>query len=131
MRSQRKNEYWRISQIDRAYLRNVVSPADKAKTLQELELVFEDGHWHEPTHFIVSGFDLSEIPQLPTQEDYPKGFHMPMGIGVPPAFQSYAELAEKPSGQEPLLQPPLGCRKTVGWITARWDWTVPSCIGMR
>ena len=45
--------------------------------------------------FIVSGLDLDRIPSLPF-EKYPDGLYMPMGIGTPPFFQTYDELAKTP-----------------------------------
>jgi hypothetical protein len=44
---------------------------------------------------IVSGFDASSLPQVPMTE-YSKGLYMPMGIGVPPFYQSYKDLQENP-----------------------------------
>ena len=89
-----KNEYWRLSQFDKAILREIVSPAT-SKPLAELELVFKNKGTGEVARFIVSGFDLAELPQLPV-EKYPDGLYMPMGIGVPPFFQSYDQLEKHP-----------------------------------
>jgi hypothetical protein len=85
-----KNEYWRMNQFDKAILREIVSPAT-SKPLQELELVFGSRQTGEKCRFIVSGFDVAALPQLPIH-DYPKGLYMPMGIGTPAFFQSYDEL---------------------------------------
>jgi hypothetical protein len=54
-------------------------------------LDFIDGRTGKPTSFIVSKIDLQSLSQLDIAE-YPKGVYMPMGIGVPPSFQSYADL---------------------------------------
>ena len=70
--------------------------------LDELELVFEDGRTHDSTRFFVSGFDLAAIPTL-TKEEYPKGLYMPMGIGVPPFFQTYDQLENAPSVKSPYF----------------------------
>ena len=43
----------------------------------------------------ATGFDLATLPRLPIK-DYPKGKYMPMGIGVPPFFQSYEDLQKTP-----------------------------------
>jgi hypothetical protein len=96
-----KNEYWRIDQFDKAILRQIVSPA-MSKPLQELELVFQSRETGQPCRFIVSGFDLSALPQLPVH-DYPKGLYMPMGIGVPPFFQTYQELQKNPPDKSPYF----------------------------
>jgi len=95
-----KNEYWRLSRFEKGILREVVSPA-ASKRLDELELVFtgKDG---STNRFIISGFDLATLPQLPLQE-YPKGLYMPMGIGVPPFFQSYDDLAKNPPDKSPYF----------------------------
>ena len=96
-----KNEYRRIDRFDKVLLREVKSPAT-AKPLYELELVFSSTHRPGLSRFIVSGFDLDSLPRLPVAE-YPKGLYMPMGIGVPPFFQSYEELRNNPPQQSPYV----------------------------
>jgi uncharacterized membrane protein YdjX (TVP38/TMEM64 family) len=96
-----KNEYWRINQFDKAILREIVSPAT-SKPLHELELLFHSRQTGEPCRFIVSGFDLSALPRLPVGE-YPTGLYMPMGIGVPPFFQSYDDLQKNPPDKSPYF----------------------------
>jgi hypothetical protein len=96
----RKNQFGRLAHFDKAVLREVVSPAT-ATPLQELELQFT-GSRGETCRFLVSGFDLSALPQLPVQ-DYPRGLYMPMGIGVPPFYQSYAELEKNPPDRSPYF----------------------------
>lgn len=97
----RKNEYWRMNRFDKAILREVVSPA-ASKPLHELELVFQSRQTGEPCRFLVSGFDPAELPQLAVKE-YPKGLYLPMGIGVPPFFQSYEELQKNPPHRSPYF----------------------------
>jgi hypothetical protein len=89
-----KNQYWRMDRFEKAILREISTPASET-SLQELELVFTSTKQEGVCRFIVSGFDLAKLPQLRMQ-DYPNGFYMPMGIGVPPFFQSYDELTQKP-----------------------------------
>lgn len=96
-----KNQYGRMDRFDKAILREVVSPAS-AKPLHELELIFRSSQQDGVCRFLVSGFDLNALPQLPTS-DYPKGLYMPMGIGVPPFFQSYQELQQQPPYQSPYV----------------------------
>ncbi len=96
-----KNEYWRLAKFDKAILRDVKSPASD-KPLLEIELVFTNGRTGEPTRFIVSGVDLQSLPQLDIS-DYPKGLYMPMGIGVPPFFQSYEDLEKGPPDKSPYF----------------------------
>lgn len=96
-----KNEYWRLAKFDGAILRDIRSPGQPSKTLQELELIFEDIRGNK-SRFIASGFDLHALPQLAATE-YPQGFYMPMGIGVPPFFQSYDELKKNPPDQSPYF----------------------------
>ena len=95
-----KNEYHRFATLDEAIFRDIVSPS-AAKPLQELELVFtgKDG---EKCRFFVSGFDSSALPELPV-EKYPDGMYMPMGIGVPPFYQSYEKLEKNPPEQSPYF----------------------------
>ncbi len=88
------NKYWQVGEFESALIRNI-SPASGYKGLQELELTFNDTLSGENNRFIISGFDLNALPQLDTQ-DYPKGLYMPMGINVPPFYQTYDELLEKP-----------------------------------
>ena len=95
-----KNEFWRLARLERAFLRNVRSPAGD-RTLNELELVFADAKG-EPCRFLVSGFDLAALPRLPAGE-YTKGLYMPMGIGTPPFFQSYDELQKTPPDRSPYF----------------------------
>jgi hypothetical protein len=64
-------------------------------------LVFLDRNGQK-NRFIVSGFEFSALPQL-KNEDYPKGLYMPMGIGVPPFFQSYKELKKNPPDKSPYF----------------------------
>jgi hypothetical protein len=96
-----KNEYRRLARFEKALLRDVVSPAT-AKPLQELELVFADKGTGARCRFVVSGFDLAALPQLPVGR-YPDGLYMPMGIGVPPFYQSYEALLKNPPDKSPYF----------------------------
>jgi uncharacterized membrane protein YdjX (TVP38/TMEM64 family) len=107
-----KNEYRRIDRFDRAILREIKSPATDKK-LHELELVFSSTRREEVSRFYVSGFDLAALPRLPVK-DYPKGFYMPMGIGVPPFYQSYEELEKNPPQRSPHVSVLLD--EQGGWI---------------
>jgi hypothetical protein len=95
-----KNEYWRLSRLEKGIWREIASPA-ASRPLHELELVFtgKDGG---TCRFLVSGFDLAALPRLPTRE-YPKGLYMPMGIGVPPFFQGYDELTKNAPDKSPYF----------------------------
>jgi len=86
--------------LKKLFWREIVSPAS-AKPLRELELVFSSGKQEGVCRFLVSGFDLEALPRLP-MADYPKGLYMPMGIGVPPFFQSYDDLQKQPPHQSPM-----------------------------
>jgi hypothetical protein len=102
-----KTQYWRMDRFEKAILRRIESPATE-QPLDELELVFTSSNSGETCRFLVSGFDLNALPQLPVP-DYPHGLYMPMGIGVPPFFQSYEELQRQPPDRSPyasvLLDP--------------------------
>lgn len=93
-----KNEYWRLASFDKAILREITTPAGPKK-LHELELVFRDRDGN-PQRFIVGGVDLASLPRLPIR-DYPEGLYMPMGIGVPPFYQDYAQLQANPPQESP------------------------------
>jgi uncharacterized membrane protein YdjX (TVP38/TMEM64 family) len=96
-----KNAYRRMDRFEKAVLREVISPATDWP-LHELELVFAGSKLGGKSHFFISGFDLKALPPLPVR-DYPRGLYMPMGIGVPPFFQSYEELRKSPPHQGPYF----------------------------
>jgi uncharacterized membrane protein YdjX (TVP38/TMEM64 family) len=96
-----KNEYRRLDRFDRAFFREIRSPAID-RTLHELELVFSSTKREGKSRFLVSGFDLAALPRL-SVKDYPKGLYMPMGIGVPPFFQSCEELEKSPPHRSPYV----------------------------
>jgi hypothetical protein len=81
-----KNKLWRFRRFEKGILREVACP-ETCRPLHELELVFSSGRAGEMSRFLVSGFDLETIPALPV-EQYFRGLYMPMGIGIPPFFQS-------------------------------------------
>ena len=87
-----KNQYWRLANFEDAVLREVQSPAS-AKPLQEIELRFRSQDRQEVARLVVSGIRIDELPQLPVAR-YSEGLYMPMGIGVPPFFQTYSDLQE-------------------------------------
>lgn len=98
------NEYWRIAEFEKAIFREIRS-ANSKRPLHELELVFSSGPGGgdeaPQTHRVfVGGIDLAQIPRLPRQ-DYPEGLYMPMGIGVPPFYQTYEELVANPPRKSP------------------------------
>ena len=93
------NEYWRFKTFGGGAVRSVESPGAPGETLHEIELTFTtaDG---EPQRLFVGGVDLEALPVLPVGE-YPKGLYMPMGVGVPPFYQSYVDLAAAPPAESP------------------------------
>jgi hypothetical protein len=91
-----------MDRFDRAILRRIKSPGATDRTLHELELVFSSTKREGVCRFLVSGFDLDDLPQLAVH-DYPKGLYLPMGIGTPPFFQSYEELEKHPPAQSPYV----------------------------
>lgn len=95
------NEFWKIANFEKAILRDVKSPVSN-QTLQELELTFQDKKTNQKNRYIVSGLNLDKIPQL-SENDYSKGLYMPMGIGIPPFFQSYEDLKQAPPSQSPYF----------------------------
>lgn len=108
----RGNEFWRLAKFESAVLREVVSPAS-SQPVHELELSFRCSRTGETNRFFVSGFRLEELPTLPTSR-YAEGLYMPMGIGVPPFFQSYAELQKGPPQLSPFFSVLLDPRG--GWL---------------
>ncbi len=65
-------------------------------------MIFESRETKRKCRFFVSGFELASLPRLPV-EQYPKGLYMPMGIGVPPFFQTYDELKRNPPQHSPYF----------------------------
>ena len=96
-----KNKYWRLSRFEKTILRQVSGPADSGNLL-EMELVFADESGGEKSRFIVSGFNLADLPKLAV-EQYDQGLSMPMGIGIPPFFQSYDNLQNNPPDKSPFF----------------------------
>lgn len=95
------NKYWQIGDFKHATLRDIDS-ASGDSNLQELELTFKDSESGENNRLIISGFDVNSLPQLDTSE-YPKGLYKPMGINVPPFYQSYTDLKAAPPAQSPYF----------------------------
>jgi hypothetical protein len=108
----RSNEFWRLAKFESAVLREVISPAS-SRPVQELELSFRCARTGESNRFLVSGFRLDELPTLPTSR-YSEGLYMPMGIGVPPFYQSYTDLQQRPPQHSPFFSVLLDSRD--GWL---------------
>ena len=85
------NEYWRLATLEGGTLRRVETAARTAADELELTFIGSDG---STNRFLVGGVDFASLPQLP-RRDYPKGLYMPMGIGVPPFYQDYADLLQR------------------------------------
>ena len=95
-----KNEYRRLDTFRDAVLRDVTCPGS-IKPLHELELRFDSSVRSGVCRFIVGGFDADALPILATS-DYAKGLYRPMGIGVPPFFQTYRETQANPPHLDPF-----------------------------
>jgi hypothetical protein len=95
------NEYWRIGKFDQAILRNI-KPIGVEQNLQEIELTFTDTKTGEKNRLFISGVNLKKLPQL-AGENYPKGLYMPMGIGIPPFYQSYEDLTKNHPDVSPFF----------------------------
>jgi hypothetical protein len=116
-----KNEYWRLARFHGAVVRGVDCPARPGQVLHEIELTFHPdrkGSGHETcddlgckagncsrdrgalTRIFIGGIDLESLPVLPVY-NYSKGLYMPMGIAVPPFYQTYEELRINPPTDSP------------------------------
>ena len=93
------NEYWRFAEFEGGVVRSIESPIRPGETLHEVELNFlsKDG---DPQKFLVGGIDLDALPVL-NEGEYPQGLYMPMGIGTPPFYQTYADLVANPPAETP------------------------------
>jgi hypothetical protein len=91
------SQYGRIGKFEKGILRNIqpinseISNTKEPK--QEIELIFSDTKTGEQNKLLIGGIDLKKLPKLAVK-DYAKGFYMPMGIGVPPFYQSYEDLSK-------------------------------------
>ncbi len=97
----RGNEFWRLAKFESAQLREILSPAHP-DPLHELELSFRCSKTGDTNRFFVSGFRIEDLPSLPTSR-YTEGLYMPMGIGVPPFFQTYDALTKNPPERSPYF----------------------------
>ncbi len=95
------NEYWRIGKFEKAILRNI-QPIGVKQNLQEIELLLRDTKTGEQNRLFISGINIQNLPKLPVEE-YNKGLYMPMGIGIPPFYQSYEELTKSPPDESPFF----------------------------
>lgn len=95
------NRYERIGEFKQAVVREV-RPVSVNQNLQEIELTFGDTETGEENRLLISGIDLTELPQLPV-EQYTDGLYMPMGIGVPPFNQSYEKLESNHPDESPYF----------------------------
>jgi uncharacterized membrane protein YdjX (TVP38/TMEM64 family) len=95
------SDYTRIDQFERALVRDIRSPADN-QNRSEIELVFGSTHRPGKCRFLVSGFRWEQLPAA-NIEEYPRGRYYPMGIGVPPFFQTYTELSSFPPDHSPYF----------------------------
>lgn len=89
------HEYNRISKLSKGIVRNI-QPVGNVRSstkehLQEIELIFNDTKTGEQNKLLIGGIDLFKLPSLAVK-NYSKGLYMPMGISVPPFYQSYEEL---------------------------------------
>lgn len=89
-RKRQGNELKRFAELKEAIHRKILSPGSD-KIFDEVELIFEK------TRFIVGGINFDTLPKL-SEKAYPKGFCMPVGIAVPPFYQSYPDLCAHPPG---------------------------------
>lgn len=90
-----RNEYHRFAELGAVTLRTVRPAGAPASELHEFEVAFRDPATGDASLFVLGGVDLRALPQL-AAADYPNGFYRPMGIGVPPFFQSYDALHAEP-----------------------------------
>lgn len=84
------HEFGRIVQLERVWHRKVECPSCNTP-LDELELLFDRGR----TRLVFGGIDLEQLPVL-SPDHYTEGRQLPMGIGVPPFYESYETLTQNP-----------------------------------
>jgi hypothetical protein len=110
------SEYRRITRLDRVSWRDITptgaSPGDAAGEHFELELRFI-GSDEQPARYLVSGLKWDDLPVRPMTR-YHEGDYRPMGIGVPPFMQGYADLQARPPVDSPYFSLLLDARDA--WI---------------
>ncbi len=87
-------EYWRFYHYNGAVLKDV-NINNEEDTYQEIILNFSDNSNSSKYKIIIGGFKVKDLPTKVSQE-YPQSFYMPMGISVPPFYQTYEHLRLKP-----------------------------------
>lgn len=93
------NEYWRVREFIGGTWRRIESPAGPGP-LDELELRFRDARTGGTHRFLVGGFAARDLPQL-RPADNANGLYRPMGIAVPPFFQTIEDLEKSPPARSP------------------------------
>ncbi len=83
-----------IATLEGIEVRKIDTPKGE---LDEVELTFEGGN-----RLLVSGISLHDLLRL-REEDYPRGLYMPMGIAVPPVYQTYDDLVANPPQESPYF----------------------------
>jgi len=96
-----KHRFWQIGKFEGATLRDI-KPVGVNQNLQEIELNFQDTKTGERNRLLFSGIDFRALPSLPVEE-YNKGLYMPLGIGIPPFYQSYQALEKNPPYESPYF----------------------------
>ncbi|BAZ02118.1 hypothetical protein NIES37_61260 [Tolypothrix tenuis PCC 7101] len=94
-------QYWRIGKFEKATLRNI-KPTNSQSTVQEIELLFRDTKTGEKNRLFIGGINLKDLPKLAIS-DYTKGLSMPLGISLPPFFQSYEDLQKNHPDESPFF----------------------------
>jgi hypothetical protein len=97
------NEYGRLATLTSATVRDVrprgveggPGTTGQGRTLAEVELAFAARSGGDVTRVVASGIDLAALPAIEPL-DYPQGLYAPMGIGVPPFGEAYADLERRP-----------------------------------
>jgi hypothetical protein len=95
------NQYWKIGKFEKAIFKNI-KPINSQQNLQEIEVVLKDTKTGEQNRLFISGVNIQDLPILSVKE-YPKGFYMPMGIGIPPFYQSYEKLTKSHPDKSPYF----------------------------
>ena len=87
-----------ITELQTITRREITTPA--GQPLDEVELTFYDPEEDQTNRLLISGIDLST---LPITSDYTQGLSLPMGISVPPVYQTYDQLAANPPADSPYF----------------------------
>jgi hypothetical protein len=91
----KETQYGLLTKFIKGTLRLV--KAENYQATHEIELEYQSKN-NQTYKILISGIDFKSLKKL-SFKNYNKGLYMPMGIGVPPFYQTYDKLKDNPPNQ--------------------------------